>query len=86
MFATLLQDLKQPEYIHVDQSASGLRFADGLLGLVIAFVMRSRAAQIATLALIVLTGGIKQPGQSLPWASKGTIASSPWQIPMARPG
>jgi prepilin signal peptidase PulO-like enzyme (type II secretory pathway) len=62
MFATLLQDLKQPEYIHVlinPLPVYGLLTA--CLGLVIALVMRSRAAQTATLALIVLTAASAWP-------------------------
>jgi len=62
MFATFLQDLKQPEYIHVlinPLPVYGLLTA--CLGLVIALFMRSRPAQIATLALIVLTAASAWP-------------------------
>lgn len=55
MIDALLRDLRQPEYIHVlinPLPVYGL--AMGLLGLTIAFFLRSRPAQIATL-IIVLT-------------------------------
>jgi len=57
MLATLIQDLSQPEYIHVlinPLPVYGL--AMGVLGLIIALLQRSRRAQIATLALILLSG------------------------------
>ena len=86
MFATLLQDLKQPEYIHVlinPLPVYGLLTA--CLGLVIALFMRSRQAQVATLALIVLTAASAWPVAAVT-ASKATIASSPWRIPMVKRG
>ncbi len=62
MIATLSQDLSQPEYIHVlinPLPVYGL--AMGVIGLIIALVQRSRTAQIATLALILLSGAIAWP-------------------------
>jgi uncharacterized membrane protein len=62
MIASLIQDLKQPEYIHVlinPLPVYGL--AIGVIGLVIALIQRSRHAQIATLALILLCGAIAWP-------------------------
>jgi len=59
MLASLSQDLSQPEYIHVllnPLPVYGL--AMGIIGLIIALVQRSRPAQIATLALILLSGAI----------------------------
>ncbi len=55
MIDAILRDLRQPEYIHVlinPLPVYGL--AMGLLGLIVAFFLRSRPAQIATL-IIVLT-------------------------------
>ena len=62
MLASLSQDLSQPEYIHVlinPLPVYGL--AMGMIGLIIALVQRSRSAQVATLALIVLSGVIAWP-------------------------
>ncbi len=62
MLATLIKDLNQPEYIHVlinPLPVYGL--AMGLMGLVIALIMRSRPAQIATLAIILLSSAIAWP-------------------------
>ena len=62
MLATLSQDLSQPEYIHVlinPLPVYGL--AIGLVGLIIAVIQHSRSAQIATLALILLSGLIAWP-------------------------
>ena len=62
MLATLSQDLSQPEYIHVlinPLPVYGLGVA--VIGLIIALLQRSRTAQVATLALIVLTGAIAWP-------------------------
>jgi hypothetical protein len=55
MIATLLRDLRQPEYIHVllnPLPVYGL--AMGWMGLIIALILRSRRAQIATLALMLI--------------------------------
>ncbi len=54
MLATLSQDLSQPEYLHVlinPLPVYGLGVA--MVGLFIALVLRSRPAQIATLALVL---------------------------------
>lgn len=62
MLASLSQDLSQPEYIHVlinPLPVYGL--AMGIIGLIIALVQHSRPAQIATLALILLSGAIAWP-------------------------
>ena len=62
MLASLSQDLSQPEYIHVlinPLPVYGL--AMGVIGLIIALLQRSRRAQIATLALILLSGAIAWP-------------------------
>jgi hypothetical protein len=62
MIATLSQDLSQPEYIHVlinPLPVYGL--AMGIIGLSIALIQRSRSAQVATLALILVSGAIAWP-------------------------
>ncbi len=62
MLASFSQDLSQPEYIHVlinPLPVYGL--AMGVIGLIIALLQRSRRAQIATLALILLSGAIAWP-------------------------
>ncbi len=56
MMETLLRDLRQPEYIHVLLNPLPLYgLALSLVGLVIAFISRSRKAQIATLAIVFLS-------------------------------
>ena len=53
---TLLRDLRQPEYIHVllnPLPVYGL--LTGLIGLVLALILKSRRAQIATLTLVLIS-------------------------------
>ena len=62
MLSSFLKDLSQPEYIHVlinPLPVYGLTM--GIIGLIIALWQRSRHAQIATLALILLSGAIAWP-------------------------
>jgi hypothetical protein len=62
MIATLSQDLSQPEYIHVlinPIPVYGLAIAT--IGSIIALIQRSRPAQVATLALVLLSGAIAWP-------------------------
>ena len=62
MLATFLQALHQPEYVHVllnPLPVYGL--AVSIVGLVIALWQRSRPAQVAMLALIVVCGLIAWP-------------------------
>lgn len=56
MIDTLLRDLRQPEYVHVllnPLPVYGLLVA--WIGLIIAFFLRSRHAQIATMALVLIS-------------------------------
>ena len=56
MIETLLRDLRQPEYIHVlinPLPIYGLLM--GWIGLIIALSLKSRRAQIATLAIVLLS-------------------------------
>jgi glucan phosphoethanolaminetransferase (alkaline phosphatase superfamily) len=60
--ATLLRDLRQPEYIHVllnPLPVYGLLI--GLIGLVLALILKSRRAQIATLALVFISSASAWP-------------------------
>lgn len=62
IIGSFLQDLSQPEYVHVlinPLPVYGL--AIGLLGLVLALCLRSRSAQVVALLLIVLCGAIAWP-------------------------
>jgi len=53
---TLLRDLRQPEYIHVLINPLPIYgLAMGWIGLIIAFVLKSRRAQIATLSLVLIS-------------------------------
>ena len=62
MIDALLRDLRQPEYIHVllnPLPVYGL--AVGLLGLIVAFFLRSRPAQIATLIVVLISAASAWP-------------------------
>ncbi len=53
---TLLRDLRQPEYIHVLINPLPIYgLVMGCVGLIIAFVLKSRHAQIATLSLVLIS-------------------------------
>jgi hypothetical protein len=62
MIGALLRDLRQPEYIHVllnPLPVYGLLI--GLVGLVLALVLKSRRAQIATLTLVIISSASAWP-------------------------
>src|SRR5579864_1021188 len=62
MIDALLRDLRQPEYIHVlinPLPVYGL--AMGLLGLIIAFFLKSRRAQVVTLIIVLVTAASAFP-------------------------
>ena len=62
MIASLLRDLRQPEYIHVllnPLPVYGLSV--GLIGLIIAILLRSQKAKIATLAIVLVSSAIAWP-------------------------
>jgi disulfide bond formation protein DsbB len=62
MIEALLRDWRQPEYIHVlinPLPVYGL--AIGLIGLLIALILRSRPAQIATLIIVLVTAASAWP-------------------------
>jgi hypothetical protein len=56
MIETILRDMRQPEYIHVlinPLPVYGLGL--GLIGLIIALILRSRPAKIATLTIVLIS-------------------------------
>jgi len=56
MIDTLLRDLCQPEYVHVLLNPLPIYgLACGWIGLIISLFLRSRRAQIATLALVLIS-------------------------------
>jgi len=62
MIDAILRDLRQPEYIHVlinPLPVYGL--AMGLLGLIVAFFVKSRRAQIVTLIIILVSAASAWP-------------------------
>ena len=62
MIDILLRDLRQPEYIHVlinPLPVYGLLM--GWIGLVIALLLKSRHAQVATLALVLISSALAWP-------------------------
>jgi hypothetical protein len=62
MIDALLRDLRQPEYVHVlinPLPTYGL--AMGWIGLLIAILLRSRRAQIATLAIVLISAASAWP-------------------------
>ena len=62
MIDAILRDLRQPEYIHTllnPLPVYGL--AMGLIGLIVAFFLKSRAAQIATLVIVLISSATAWP-------------------------
>jgi hypothetical protein len=62
MIDAILRDLRQPEYIHVlinPLPVYGL--ATGLLGLIVAFFLKSRRAQIVTLIIVLVSAASAFP-------------------------
>ena len=62
MWQTFLRDLQQPEYVHVllnPLPVYGL--ATGLIGLIVAFFLRSRRGQITALVLIFISAASAWP-------------------------
>src|SRR4051812_2020921 len=76
MMDAFIRDLRQPEYLHVLLNpipVYGLAIA--LLGLVISIVMRSRSAQIAALALVLVSAGMAWPVFELGQRSSDRVLS-----------
>jgi hypothetical protein len=62
MMETILRDLRQPEYIHVLLNPIPVYgLAVGLLGLIVALVLRSRPAQITTLVIVLISAASAWP-------------------------
>ncbi|PYK38258.1 MAG: hypothetical protein DME60_11505 [Verrucomicrobia bacterium] len=62
MINTLLRDLRQPEYIHVLINPLPIYgLVMGWIGLIIAVVLKSRRAQIATLSLVLISSASAWP-------------------------
>src|SRR5258707_14911492 len=62
MIDAILRDLRQPEYIHVLINPLPIYgLAMGLLGLIVAFFLRSRRAQIATLIVVLVSAASAWP-------------------------
>ncbi len=62
MINTLLRDLRQPEYIHVLINPLPIYgLVTGWIGLIIAVVLKSRRAQIATLSLVLISSASAWP-------------------------
>jgi hypothetical protein len=62
MIDSLLRDLRQPEYIHVLINPLPIYgLATGWIGLIIALCLKSRRAQIATLAIVLLSAASAWP-------------------------
>ena len=76
MIDAILRDLRQPEYIHVlinPLPVYGL--AMGVLGLVIAFFLRSRPAQVATLIIVLICAASAWPTFVLGKQAKDRVLS-----------
>ena|SRR5438128_6551070 len=62
MIETILRDLRQPEYIHVLINPLPIYgLAMGWIGLIVALFLRSRPAQIATLAIVLISSAAAWP-------------------------
>src|SRR5947209_7359820 len=76
MIEALLRDFRQPEYIHVllnPLPVYGL--AMGVLGLVVAFFLRSRPAQIATLVILLISSASAWPVYEFGQQAKDRVLS-----------
>jgi hypothetical protein len=62
MIDAFIRDLRQPEYVHVLLNPFPIYgLAAGLIGLLVALFLRSRHAQIATLAIVVFASAMAWP-------------------------
>ena len=84
MIDAILRDLRQPEYIHVlinPLPVYGL--AMGLLGLIIAFFLKSRRAQIVTLIIVMICAASAWPVYELGQQAKDRVLSMENEIGQA---
>ena len=62
MIDILLRDLRQPEYVHVlINQLPLLGLAMGCIGLIVALLLRSRSAKIATLVIVLISAASAWP-------------------------
>jgi hypothetical protein len=62
MIDAIVRDLRQPEYIHVLLNPIPVYgLAAGLIGLIAAFFLRSRSAQIASLIIVLISSAAAWP-------------------------
>lgn len=62
MIDILLRDLRQPEYVHVlINQLPLLGLALGCIGLIVALILRSRSAKIATLVIVLISAASAWP-------------------------
>jgi glucan phosphoethanolaminetransferase (alkaline phosphatase superfamily) len=62
MIDILLRDLRQPEYVHVlINQLPILGLALGCIGLIVALILRSRSAKIATLVIVLISAASAWP-------------------------
>jgi disulfide bond formation protein DsbB len=76
MIDAILRDLRQPEYIHVlinPLPVYGLGM--GLLGVIVAFFLRSRPAQIATLIIVLICAASAWPVYEFGQQAKDRVLS-----------
>lgn len=76
MIDAILRDLRQPEYVHTllnPLPVYGL--AMGLLGLIVAFFLRSRPAQVATLIVVLVCSASAWPVYEFGQQAKDRVLS-----------
>ena len=62
MIETILRDLRQPEYLHVLINPLPIYgLAVGWIGLIVAFFLQSRQAQIVTLVIVLISAASAWP-------------------------
>lgn len=76
MIEAFLRDIRQPEYVHVLLNPIPIYgLAIALLGLLIAIVLRSRSAQIATLSIVLVSAAMAWPVAELGERSSDRVLS-----------
>jgi hypothetical protein len=84
MIDAILRDLRQPEYIHVLINPLPIYgLAMGLLGLIVAFFLRSRPAQIATLIVVLVSAASAWPVYEFGKQAKDRVLSMENEIGQA---
>ena len=84
MIDIFLRDLRQPEYIHVLINPLPIYgLAMGLLGLIVAFFLRSRRAQIATLIVVLVSAASAWPVYEFGKQAKDRVLSMENEIGQA---